>query len=188
MKTTTNAPRTAPQDTNRFLRGLASALVVAGLMVSISPVLAPSAAFAAGPSTSEREKSAHQATRHTKQSKNKSHKKVIFRAPTKVTPIASDCKETSQNVWDITVTYKVTGGRYANIGDDDNRPDFNDNVYRGGSRLIETTETWHGFPGDPEEPVEAWFSYEQVVAPIGKARNLNAWRTLNDTPLVTISC
>lgn len=130
--------------------------------------------------------SAEAATRHANRTKG-------FSAPTLVgTTGPATCVEVSEGTYEVTVTFVVTGGRYANLGNPDSDEDFTytDKVRAGGTRYVPSvTTTLHGWPTAEEfSPVTLTMLYSQVVAPLGKARDVTAWRVLESEMQVNLSC
>lgn len=164
---------------NRIGRRLSATTIVAALALAAFTTTATTDAHAAPTQT-------QQANKQTEQTSKRRH--TAFEAPTSVAPTDVECRKTDPNTWKIAVTWKVTGGRYANLGDPTKAPKRGDNVWRGGRRFVTNTETWHGYPGNPNDPVTTDFSYQQQVAPIDKVNNIRTWRTVSDRPTITFTC
>lgn len=115
-----------------------------------------------------------------------------FRKPTTFTPLKTTCVEYEPNHFRITTRWRVTGGRYANLGNPANgAPIYNDVVWAGGARIIKASSTSHGWYVDEEGhglPTTLESRFQQHVAPIGKQRNLRTWRYITRTAEVTVTC
>jgi hypothetical protein len=154
----------------RIVNRLGATFTVAALITALL-----SASFAS---------SADAASRHANRTKG-------FVAPTLIGVAGpATCVEVSENTYEVTVTFVVTGGRYTNLGNPANEPTYGDNVRAGGKRYVPSvTTTFHGWPNGVEfSPVEVDLYYSQAVAPIGKGRNFSAWRILESEQRVNLSC
>lgn len=144
-------------DTNGTRRGYRTkattrVAVFAALLVALFSILAISPAEAAG----------------QKRSKG-------FAAPTSVTYVSTVCTPTPDGRWDITATFKVSGGRYANYGNPATADLYTkaDKVY-GGARYIDSTisygagdESYYGLT------FTETFYFQQEIAPLTKASRTN---------------
>lgn len=80
------------------------------------------------------------------------------------------CTDLGDGTWDVTVRFKTNGGRYLNLGspaDTDALDGPRDNVY-GGTRYVESTVHYLGFPGyvdDHSIAISGTFTYQHLVAP-----------------------
>lgn len=121
-----------------------------------------------------------------------------FIAPTSVTLVEGvACTPHPDGTWDVTVRFKVTGGRYLNLGNPaEGRVDdrTHDNVYGGGTRYVTSTIHFMGHPGYADDhalSVASTFTYQQMVAPVTAQRyavNLRSARVLTRDFEVTYTC
>lgn len=100
-------------------------------------------------------------------------------APTSVTVAGHSCKDVGDGNTDVTVKFKVTGGRYLNFGHPSNTADIlnnnrrYDNVRAGGTRYVPSTIHFYYRAGVDDatglpSPQTETFTYQQAVAPITK--------------------
>lgn len=115
-----------------------------------------------------------------------------FRKPTTFTPLQTTCTEYENNHFRITTRWRVTGGRYANLGNPANgEPTYNDVVWSGGARIILASSTSHGWYVNSEGhglPMTMNSQFQQYVAPIGKHHDMRTWRLIQRTAEVTVTC
>jgi hypothetical protein len=107
--------------------------------------------------------------------------------PTSVAVAATSCTNVAAGVWDVTVTFAVTGGRYLNLGAPSEasqtiRERDYDNVRGGGVRYVEATQRYYYHPGFTEDGTVVaatdTFLYQHSVAPITSARKYVSVRTV----------
>lgn len=126
--------------------------------------------------------------------KRKAPKPMV--APTSVTLMdGATCTDLGDGTWDVTVRFEITGGRYLNLGADAGAGfDAPRDVVRGGTRVVESTRHFDGFPGyadDHTVPVAHEFTYEQFVAPIvakDTEMSIRSMRRLSQPFDVTFTC
>lgn len=131
---------------------------------------------------------------------NAAHKRKTAKplvAPTSVTLLDGvTCTDLGDGTWDVTARFEVTGGRYLNLGSDpvDGLNGPRDLVRGGGTRYVESTRHFSGFPGyadDHTVPVTHEFDYEHFVAPIVSKDtevSLRSLRRLSRSFEVTYTC
>lgn len=118
------------------------------------------------------------------------HRRLSFIPPQHVAYAGSTCTETSAGVWRVAFHWRVTGGRYANMGTGQ-RIRWHDNVYAGGARTVTfaTTVTgWDGGGPDVAAPTTATAYYTQIVAPIRRKWDSASWRSRFRTRDVAVQC
>lgn len=117
--------------------------------------------------------------------KNRVHRP--FQPPTHHRLIDVDCDRVDHDTWRVTYTWRVRGGRYANLGSGyGSQYHRNDNVWRGGRRTLSTATLISGWgPGTPEPPTIGTARYLHYVAPI---HNRSKEVELFDTREVNLNC
>lgn len=112
-----------------------------------------------------------------------------FAAPTSITYVSATCRR-SGDVWDVTARWRVSGGRYTNLGDPTAEPTFNDHVHSGAARYINSHMEFHNWPGaGPDgEATSVEFFFQQMIAPIGRAQDPSTWRNVERWIRINLSC
>lgn len=122
--------------------------------------------------------------------------------PTSVTVTDTTCTALSDGTYDVTVTFKVTGGRYLNLGHPATSSAIvnshgsvrYDNVRGGGTRYITATTHYAAFPGFDDDHTIAttgMFTYQHMIAPVTSQRkpvSLRTTRLLSRAFEVTFTC
>lgn len=121
--------------------------------------------------------------------------------PTSVTVADTTCTDLGDGTWDVTVTFKVTGGRYLNLGEPETSSSIvnsqgsvrYDNVRGGGTRFIDSTVRYLYNPLADEDGdgTVGTFTYQHAIAavtPQGTAVSLRTTRLLSRDFEVTFTC
>lgn len=120
--------------------------------------------------------------------------------PTSVTVADTTCTVDGDGEWAVTVTFKVTGGRYLNLGAPADAAqalngDTYDNVRGGGARYVTATSRYSYHPGysNDGQPLSETdtFTYQHSIAPVTAQRkplSLRSVRLLSRDIDVTFTC
>lgn len=122
--------------------------------------------------------------------------------PTSVSVASTTCTQLADGTYDVTVTFKVTGGRYLNLGHPSTSAAITnahgsvhyDNVRGGGSRFIEANMHHLAYPGYDDDhtiAVTDTFTYQHMIAAVtaqGTPVNSRTKRLLSRDFEVTYTC
>ena len=129
-----------------------------------------------------------------------------FVAPTFVGVVGTTCLDLGDDTYNVTARFKVTGGRYNNLGEPTGASAIQnaavhgngryDNVRKGGTRYVTATIHFLYKPGVSDDtglpsPQTTTFKYQHAVAPItkqGMGIPLRQLRVLKRNVEVTFSC
>lgn len=96
-----------------------------------------------------------------------------------------------QAIYDVTLHWQVTGGRYANMGKGPNYT-YGDYVYNGEARVVTTQMRFYGWPGwgEPMQQTSVTVSipFQQMIAPIGQEEDRSTWVNLYEREDRYITC
>lgn len=118
------------------------------------------------------------------------HRKA-FKAPTTFEVAGVRCEVYAPDRYRIIVTWKVSGGRYVNLGRPQDPPTFGDKVTKGQTRYIEDVrQTRFGWPqeGGPTVPATFESVFQQTIAPLKNSTDSRRWRLITKTAPVTTTC
>lgn len=173
---------------SRLLATTLVALTASATLTSAPATADASRTQPATRATSTQAPAAHTRTDRARAERPRARRNFIKPAEPKF--VRATCRRTPDAEYIITFTFRLTGGRYANIGNAVDGFKNNDKVYRGGRRLFHGSNSYADWSGQAiaKPPSHATVEWDHAVSPLNGANNVGTWKVFSGETTKAVNC